>query len=90
MPIPFAAFCATTTNIGGGNIADIRQTALTACATNANTPLCMRAMEEIATLNTDCVLAENTFTDRCDYIRILARTDGCIAITEATAWNIAV
>ena len=84
---PFAAFCATTTNIGGGNIADIRQTALTACTTNANTPLCMRAMGAIATLNTDCVLIENTFTDRCDYTEYLpARMDYCN--NQANTWNV--
>ena len=84
---PFAAFCATTTNIGGGNIADIRQTALTDCTTIANTPLCMRAMGAIAILNTDCVLAENTFTDRCDYTEYLpARMDYCN--NQANTWNV--
>ncbi len=84
---PFAGFCSSTNNIGGGDITAIRQTTLTACTANASTPVCMNASGAIATLNADCMSIGETFKDRCDYDEYDDERTGFCTTNRDTAWN---
>ncbi len=86
---PFAVFCATTNNIGGGDIAMIRQTALDACpdgTQDGNVGICQNTITIRRTLGTDCAMIANAFTDRCNYTQYASARRG-FCNTAATAWN---
>ncbi|MCA8835161.1 MAG: hypothetical protein K8953_08755, partial [Proteobacteria bacterium] len=85
---PFIAFCTSATNIDGSNIADIRQTALSACfdgMSDDDNGVCQNTMGIRAMLATDC-LGARAFETRCDYTEYAPqKTMFCNA--QANAWN---
>ena len=86
---PFVAFCTSTTNIGGGNIAQIRQTALTNCfdnTKNTDGDICQNTAVIRRELATDCLLA-GAFETRCDYTQY-APQKPLFCNDQATAWNV--
>ena len=66
---PFAAFCTSATNTGGGNIAQIRQAVLTSCfdnTKNTDGDICQNTAVTRGELTADCILG-GAFQTKCAY-----------------------
>ncbi len=88
---PFVAFCTGTNNIGGGNIAAIRQTVVTLCLNSANASMAVcvntsTTITDLRTGNTRCELDTHAFTDRCAYTQYETAREGFCPVGDPFAY----